>query len=65
MTADEIRQYLTIEGIARERARSAEQRRMDYIAILLRRGRAQGLTIKEMIVLAGISRQTAYNLLER
>jgi hypothetical protein len=63
--AHTIRHRLRDHGRARSRSRQAEARSLAAIGQALSDGLEHGLTIKEMAGLAGITRQTAYSLLER
>jgi predicted transcriptional regulator len=60
-----IRRALMARRRVRDGARRRESDSVDQIAGLLVEGREHGLTIKEMSDLAGITRQTAYTLIER
>ena len=60
-----IRRGLMARRRVRDTSREREAQSMDQIAGLLIEGQEYGLTIKEMAELAGITRQTAYTLIER
>jgi hypothetical protein len=62
-TQQTIRRRLAERGRVRDKARETEAQSIEAIAELLRQGKDEDLTIKEMSELAGITRQTAYTLL--
>lgn len=64
MTADEVRQQLRAAGKRLAKADAARHAALEQIGAAMREGQGE-LNIKEMSELAGVSRVTAYRLLEQ
>jgi hypothetical protein len=62
-TPDDIRDELLAVGLVRTDARQQEAEAMTALTYLLRQGKVAGLAVTDMATLAGLTRETVYQVL--